>query len=333
MRQQTPPGLAWEVVVVDNASTDDTYRVATQLAAGHPDVPFNVMQEPTPGKSYALDAGILAARFRYLIICDDDNWLDESYVSTAYALMQASPGAGVLGGLGEPVFESAPPAWFEKYASDYAAGPQGGVTGDITTSRGWVVGAGMVLNKQAWLRVKEKGYAGVLTCRKGDSLSAGGDVEMCYLLRLFGYSVLYDPRLRFKHFLPAQRLNWRYVTRLYEGSAEGSMYLQCYEYFLRNGANGARSASGIYWSMLKKGLVLFGQNQRLLWQVMRRGVPEDDRQALLLRYAYVRFKTTLLERSAVLRHIERVESLVADLRAGELSRKGNRVLADPQPEA
>ncbi len=321
LKQQLPAGLSWEIILVDNASTDHTLQVANALAASSQQVQFSVIQEPRAGKSYALDTGILAARYRYVIICDDDNWLDESYVSTAYSLMQATPQAGALGGVGNPVFGSAPPPWFEKYAPDYAVGPQHTSNGDITGAKGWVVGAGMVLNKPAWMRVRAAGYTGGLTCRKGDSLSAGGDVEMCYLLRLFGYSIVYSSQLRFEHFLPGQRLNWHYLSRMYEGSAQGDIYLQCYKYFFAAPDGYLNSSRQIYYKVLKKSFVFVKRNWRQVWKVIRQGVRENNYESLMMQYAYTRLKTALSERRAVLHHIDQLRNLVANRDKEEQERR------------
>ncbi|RZK11267.1 MAG: glycosyltransferase family 2 protein, partial [Hymenobacter sp.] len=53
--QQVPPGVDWEVLVVSNASTDDTLAAAPRLwaALGQP-APLRVLNEPKPGKENAL---------------------------------------------------------------------------------------------------------------------------------------------------------------------------------------------------------------------------------------------------------------------------------------
>lgn len=70
---QTGPGnreFNAEVVVVDNASTDDTAQVVRQAPAG----PFQLryVQEPRKGKSYAYNTGLAHARGEVLVSTDDD---------------------------------------------------------------------------------------------------------------------------------------------------------------------------------------------------------------------------------------------------------------------
>jgi hypothetical protein len=74
--QRLPSGCQWEVLLVDNASQDDTAFVASGLweDLGRP-APLRIVHEPIPGLSSARNAGIRNACYEYVILCDDDNWL------------------------------------------------------------------------------------------------------------------------------------------------------------------------------------------------------------------------------------------------------------------
>jgi len=49
----------WEIVLVDNASTDNTQKVAEQIwdEVGNKEIPFRTFFQPIPGKSHAQDMG------------------------------------------------------------------------------------------------------------------------------------------------------------------------------------------------------------------------------------------------------------------------------------
>lgn len=66
-----PPGIKWEVLVVDNNSTDETREVVEAFSRRHPGR-FRYLFEPHPGKSYALNAGIASATGDALAFMDDD---------------------------------------------------------------------------------------------------------------------------------------------------------------------------------------------------------------------------------------------------------------------
>lgn len=67
----TLPGLTWEVLVVDNNSTDHTRQVVEEFCLRNPER-FRYLFEPKPGKSHALNAGIEAAKGNFLEFLDDD---------------------------------------------------------------------------------------------------------------------------------------------------------------------------------------------------------------------------------------------------------------------
>ncbi len=222
--------IPWEIVLVDNASTDNTKKVAEQMwnEFGNKEIPFRTFYQPIPGISHAQDMGYDKATYEYILIVDDDNWLCDTYIQTAYDIMEEYPEIGGLGGWCEAVFETEKPDWFDKFAHNFAVSRQGAESGDITDKKGCLYGAGMVIRKSHWLELKEKGFAHQLTCRKGNSLSSGGDTEYSYALRLLGYKIWFDDRLYFKHFMPAERVNIGYVKRLRKAMSESNFILLAY---------------------------------------------------------------------------------------------------------
>jgi len=228
-RQKVASGVAWEVLVVDNASTDATAELARQLWPEHSSAPLRVVGEPRPGLAYARLRGSSEARYEFLSFIDDDNWVCEDWVQIVYSEMLAHPEAGILGGSSSPAFEVEPPAWFEQVKILYAITPDNWETGDFTQYPGTLWGAGMVVRKSAWLRLRERDCPHLLVGRLKNSMAGGEDNELCYQLRLAGWKLWYEPRLHFQHFLPAGRLRWEYVRRLSYGSGQASARLRPYD--------------------------------------------------------------------------------------------------------
>jgi glycosyltransferase involved in cell wall biosynthesis len=225
-----------ELIFVDNASNDGTadFANAWWKANESSQITYRSFHQPIPGKSYAQDLGYEQAQYEYLLICDDDNWLCDTYVQTAYELMEQLPDVGALGGWCEGVFESEKPDWFDHYTKYYVVVKQGDNSGDITHKKGCLYGAGMVIRKSHWLKLKALGFEHLLSCRKGDSLSSGGDTEYCYALRLLGFKIWYDERLYFKHFMTSGRLNLNYVSRLRKALVDSNFTLWPYKDILNN---------------------------------------------------------------------------------------------------
>ena len=214
-KQKIDEIINWEVIIVDNNSTDNTEQVAKKLwnDLGKP-APLIIVDEPQPGLSFAREKGISKASYDILVWCDDDNWLCETYIQTAYNIMGQNLQIGALGGWCEATFETVKPNWFDLYGKYFAVSKQGSRSGDITHNKGCVYGAGMVLRKSHNIKLKTQGFQQLLKDRVGASLSSGGDTEYCYALRLLGYKMWFDERLYFKHFMSKGRLSIKYVSRI-----------------------------------------------------------------------------------------------------------------------
>ena len=64
LAQQVPSSVLWEIIVVNNASTDDTERIANKvLQKGH--ISYQLINEPKAGLLNARKCGIRAARYSY----------------------------------------------------------------------------------------------------------------------------------------------------------------------------------------------------------------------------------------------------------------------------
>src|SRR5262249_40881666 len=79
LHKQVMPGLSWEVMVVDNGSTDDTSSV---LERAREKLPLVSLYEPIPGKNRSLNKALKHAQGELLVFTDDDvspstEWLAE----------------------------------------------------------------------------------------------------------------------------------------------------------------------------------------------------------------------------------------------------------------
>src|ERR1700730_6467372 len=86
--------VVWEVIVIDNASTDETARVARESwPPGNP-APMRVINEPQLGLSYARWCGFKEARYEFVCFVDDDNWVCPGWVRTVSEVMTTHPEVG-----------------------------------------------------------------------------------------------------------------------------------------------------------------------------------------------------------------------------------------------
>lgn len=209
----------WEVLLVDNASEDNTVNVAksTWKEAATAPCQLRVIIEQKRGTMFARSTGIARAKFRYLLFCDDDNWFSPAYVATAYSIISKDSGIAAVGGLGTIVTDEkvCVPEWIEKFKKSYGAGPQGPADGDTTFNKGCLYTAGAIIDR-VWLnKLYSLGFQSSLKGRDGKSLVAGEDTELTYALKLIGGKLYYSSLMQFEHFMPPNRLTWSYLKRLW----------------------------------------------------------------------------------------------------------------------
>jgi glycosyltransferase involved in cell wall biosynthesis len=269
--QKPAKDLAVEVVLIDNNSNDDTAISAKQFwGSQRTSIPLKVVSEPRPGLSFARQKGFETAQYEYILLCDDDNWLDENYLQRAFAIMESNASIGALGGSSTPAFETEPPRWYELVKNSYAVGTQASQTGKVPDSRGYLWGAGLVLRKSALEALTKKGFSTILTDRKGKSITSGGDGELCAALRLMGYELYYDEALRFQHYMTRDRLTWPYYLKLAKSFGQARVYLGFYDFVMARRA-GKPTTPENYWQAAwrdhKK--IVFADMRRLVRQLIR----------------------------------------------------------------
>jgi glycosyltransferase involved in cell wall biosynthesis len=227
-QQNVPDDLAWEVIVINNNSHDNTDTIAkSEWEKYATKALFRVINEPKPGLSNARKTGILSANYEYTIFCDDDNWLNSEYVRISYEVINGNPEIGMLGGQSEAACEVTPPKWFSEKKFAYAIGVQGEQSGDIT-SRGFMWGAGVVLRTKVLRTIYNSGIDSLLSGRIGNKLNAGDDAEISCWHLMLGYKFWFDDRLLFKHYIPKERLTDEYVQKLIEGFDRSSPIMSGY---------------------------------------------------------------------------------------------------------
>ena len=106
---QVPSSVTWEVLVVDNNSTDQTRDVVEGFCRRHPGR-FRYLFEPKAGKSYALNAGIANARGEVLAFVDDDVTVEPTWLQNLTAELHGGEWAGTAGRI-LPAHGFTPPPW------------------------------------------------------------------------------------------------------------------------------------------------------------------------------------------------------------------------------
>ncbi len=206
------PGT-WDVLVVDNNSSDDTARIVSDRAASFP-VPLRYLHEPRQGKSHALNTGLAHTTADIVAFTDDDVRVSEAWLRAAMHVMGERPDVAYVGGPVHPIWGARPPAWFPPTNGnlwgtvailDYGPSPF-----EYEAARRVPIGANMAVRRAIVERAG--GFAPELG-RTGASLLGQEQAEFFYRTRALGARGEYVPAMVVSHHVPAARLTRRYFRR------------------------------------------------------------------------------------------------------------------------
>lgn len=215
-RQKVSGSVPWEVIIVDNASTDDTEAFSRNTWDSFPKstgIPFSICYEPVPGLANARRKGIACAKFAFVVFCDDDNWLCEGYVQGMFDILSSDPNIAACGGKGIPFFEGQKPVWFDYYSEAFAVGDQG--DGKADSRLLCLYGAGMAVRIGALQYLSYAGFEPLMVGRTGKKLSSAEDTELTNAFVLAGFKLQYSESFTFTHFLGKDRLTFPYLVKLF----------------------------------------------------------------------------------------------------------------------
>ena len=221
--RQTRAAPDWEVLVIDNNSTDDTAAVVAAGLAAHLPGRGRIVRETQPGVTRARHRGAVEARGALLAYLDDDNVPAPDYVENALARMARHPEAGLMGGkvladwIGTPTPLGARVASFALAIRDRGDEPFAyeDITGGPDT-------AGMVVRTDLLRAIlAEPLFADRDLGRNASGFGGGEDTAIVIRAHQRGHACRYEPSLVIRHRLPASRTDAAYLLKLFDGIGRG----------------------------------------------------------------------------------------------------------------
>ncbi|MBD2771460.1 hormogonium polysaccharide biosynthesis glycosyltransferase HpsE [Iningainema tapete] len=207
--------FSWEIIVVDNNSTDNTAAVVKNYQASwHQPYPLRYCFETKQGAAYARQRAIEEASGSVVGFLDDDNYPSATWVQAAYTFAQNHPKAGAFGSQIHGEFEVKPPDNFEKIACFLAITERGAEPHRYEPHMKVLPpGAGLVVRKEAWCQTVPKRL--VLNHKGRQAGLASEDLEAVLHIQLGGWEIWYNPEMQIYHQIPAWRLQKEYLLRLF----------------------------------------------------------------------------------------------------------------------
>jgi glycosyltransferase involved in cell wall biosynthesis len=213
-----PLDIRWEVVIVDNNSTDATRSVVERWSQAFP-TSLNYQFETRQGKSWAMNTGLTSCRFPIVVFADDDVRVSAGWLNAACTAFRDHPDAAYVGGPVEPIWDEPCPSWFAETGRvlwgtlailDY--GPEPFV---FEERRKIPLGANFAIRRTMVDRI-----GGFDPClgRNSDRVLLGQELpEFFARARAAGLRGRYVPAMSVQHHVPAKRLRPEYARRWWYG--------------------------------------------------------------------------------------------------------------------
>lgn len=195
----------YEVLAVDNNSTDDTAAVLADLSARQ--ARLRIVQETRQGLSHARNRAVKESKGDFIVYVDDDAVLDPQYLNNLDSLLHDIPNPGAAGGPIRVECIETPPSWFssdlEIWCNKLDHGPQR----RFLKYPQILYGTNMAFPKK--VLVKIGGFHTGLG-RSGKGLGDSEDLEIMLRLEKAGLATVYDPGLCVTHFMTPDRMTREY---------------------------------------------------------------------------------------------------------------------------
>jgi glycosyltransferase involved in cell wall biosynthesis len=223
MLEMEAPETSWELLIVDNDSTDDTLALARSIADANPGK-VRVMVEKEIGLSATRNAGIRAARGQLLAFLDDDAFPARDWLSGIRAAL-AGPGVLCAGGPVEPLFQGELPTWLDDRFLPYLTVWDKGSEPQPLTYNEYPRGANIAYRREAFERF---GLFSPHLGRKGSALTSCEEIEHCLRIERGGGLILYTPEARIRHWVDASRITPEWMMRRFaaQGRSEAIIHWQ-----------------------------------------------------------------------------------------------------------
>lgn len=201
--------FSWEVLVIDNGSTDQTEKLTKEKASSLP-LDIRYIYEPRPGLHNGRHRGALEARGQYLAYLDDDVLLTPAWIHGLEKLRSGQAEA-VVGRI-LPKWEARPPGWLitltrePGYLSLLDMGPTG-----FYIDPAYVYGDNFFI--PARIVFELRGFHP--DSMPADQLRYRGDGEYGLMMKFkaAGLRAWYEPRATVYHRIPPARMSLDYLCR------------------------------------------------------------------------------------------------------------------------
>lgn len=220
---QTLPANRFEILVVDNGSTDNTREVVAAYQARRSNVHY--IQESSPGIAHARNRAVREAMSEYIAFLDDDAWAEPQWLEELLKPIQAlqlQPAPVCVVGPVLLEWEGGRPDWFPPKFETLLCRYDMGSEPCFLKPGAYLLTTNALFHRETFLQLGGfRPYLG----RKRGQLLGGEDNDIFNRLVMAGHGVFYQPTARVHHGVPRERQTRRYLVRrlFWDGASQPLM--------------------------------------------------------------------------------------------------------------
>ncbi|HEB85633.1 MAG TPA: glycosyltransferase [Gammaproteobacteria bacterium] len=212
-----PQGWRVDILVVANACTDNSLEDLVQFHEKNRDsLPLNWIEEPTAGKSFALNSALPLITSELVAFVDDDHRVDSEYLASICAAAEEYPDAELFCGRILPDWDGSEPAWIHEtgayriYPLPIPRFDQGEAPLSLTPEIA-IPGGGNLFLRTEWL--SRIGPFSTELGPTGHDLEGSEDLDWVLRAQDLGARLQYVPSVVQYHYVDLQRLRLGYLIK------------------------------------------------------------------------------------------------------------------------
>lgn len=214
LSQQAIAKDAYEVIIVNNKSTDQTENICLDFIRQHPEMQIHYCIEKNSGLSYARNRGIKEASGKLVTFIDDDAFVRQDFGCNIIRFFENHTKVQAIGGKVVPAYLDGSPTWMSPYLLPLVSALDMGEQTKRFQGKKFPVGANMTFRKSVFDRY---GLFDIRLGRIGSGLLGGEEKEMISRLKKHADPIFYVPDVVVEHIIPPRRLQMDYIQGLAEG--------------------------------------------------------------------------------------------------------------------
>lgn len=209
---QKYPDNNYEIIVIDNNSTDNTPSICEEFRAKYPNKNFRYFKEMNQGLSFALNRGIKEAQGEFLIFVDDDETIIPQHLERLDNHLRTYPEAVLCGTPVIPVYEIPEPKWMSRFTQRLIGGYfDQGKEVKILEAKNYPGTGHTIIKKELYERY---GNYNTELGRKGTSLIGAEDKDMFNRLKNNNIVCYYLPDIPIYHHIPPNKMTDEFFHKL-----------------------------------------------------------------------------------------------------------------------